>query len=129
VGATVTDPVPVALTGVTWTCVASSGSSCPASGSGSINASVNLLNGGTATFTLRGGLAVSAVGTLANTATVATPAGVGDPNPANNAATDADPIVVLAPERIPATSSGAWILLAMALALFGVATLRRRGRR
>ncbi|MBK7908647.1 MAG: IPTL-CTERM sorting domain-containing protein, partial [Gemmatimonadetes bacterium] len=51
-GATVTDNFPAALTGATWTCTASAGSSCPASGSGNISASVTLLSGGTATFTV-----------------------------------------------------------------------------
>ena len=94
VGATVTDTVPAALTGVTWTCAASAGSSCPASGSGSINASVSLLAGGTATFTLTGTLSASATGTLTNTATVAPPPGTVDPVSGNDSATDSDPIVV-----------------------------------
>ena len=51
VGATVTDNFPAQLSGVTWTCAASAGSSCAASGSGNLAAAVNLLAGGTATFT------------------------------------------------------------------------------
>ena len=94
VGATVTDVVPAALSGVTWTCVASAGSSCPAAGTGNINASVSLLAGGTATFTLTGTLSAAATGTLSNTATVAPPPGTVDPAPANDSATDSDPIVV-----------------------------------
>ncbi|MFO1316169.1 MAG: hypothetical protein U1F58_11255 [Burkholderiales bacterium] len=93
IGATVTDTVPAALTGVTWTCAASAGSSCPASGSGSINATVDLLAGGTATFTLTGTLSGSASGSLTNTASVAPPPGTTDPNPGNNTSTDSDPIV------------------------------------
>jgi uncharacterized repeat protein (TIGR01451 family) len=89
-GAMVADTLPAALTGVTWTCVASGGSSCPASGLGNINAAVNLLNGGTASFTLTGTVSPSATGTLVNTATVMAPGGVTDPNPANNSATDTD---------------------------------------
>ena len=94
VGATVTDSAPAALSGVTWTCVASAGSSCPAAGTGNINAAVSLLAGGTATFTLTGTLSASAAGTLSNTATVAPPPGTVDPAPANDSATDSDPIVV-----------------------------------
>jgi len=93
-GATVTDIVPSTLTGVTWMCAASTGSSCPASGTGSINAAVNLLAGGTATFTLTGTLSASATGTLTNTATVTPPPGTVDPVPGNDAATDADPIAM-----------------------------------
>src|SRR5207244_4108639 len=40
VGATVSDVFPAQLSSVTWTCAASAGSSCPASGSGNIGASV-----------------------------------------------------------------------------------------
>jgi expansin (peptidoglycan-binding protein) len=45
---------------VTWTCTASAGSSCPASGSGNINHTVNILFGGTATYTATGTIAASA---------------------------------------------------------------------
>jgi uncharacterized repeat protein (TIGR01451 family) len=90
-GATVTDTVPAAITGVTWTCTASAGNSCPPSGSGSISTSaVNLMKGGTATFTLRGTVAPSATGALTNTATVAVPAGFTDPVPGHDSATDTD---------------------------------------
>ena len=89
-GATVGDVVPASISGAAWTCVASAGSSCPASGSGNIAAAVNLLVGGTATFTLTGTVSASAVGNLVNTATVTAPGGVTDPNPGNNSATDTD---------------------------------------
>lgn len=90
-GATVADTFPATLTGVTWTCAASAGSSCiVASGSGNISRTVNLLPAGTVTFTATGNLAAGATGTLANTATVTPPTGVTDPTPANNTATDTD---------------------------------------
>ena len=92
-GATVTDNFPASLTGVTWTCTASAGSSCAAaSGSGNINQLVNLLVGGTATYTAMGTLDINASGMLSNTASVTPPAGVTDPNMANNSATDTDTI-------------------------------------
>src|SRR5207253_2049390 len=72
-GATVTDNFPAQVSGVTWTCAASAGSSCPASGSGNLNASVNLLAGGTATFTAIA--TVTGTGTITNVATVTAPAG------------------------------------------------------
>ena len=93
IGATVTDVVPAALTGASWTCTASAGSTCPATGSGNINATVNLLSGGSATFVLNATLSGTASGSLANTATIAAPGGVTDPNPGNNSATDTDPIL------------------------------------
>jgi uncharacterized repeat protein (TIGR01451 family) len=90
-GAAVADTFPAALTGVTWTCTASVGSSCAsATGTGNIATTVNLLNAGTATFTASGVVSLAAVGNLSNTATVAPPTGVTDPNPANNSATDTD---------------------------------------
>lgn len=95
-GATVTDTLPAVLTGATWTCTASGGSSCPSSGTGHIAASVALLAGGTATFTLDATVAPSATGALANTATIAPPAGVLDPVPGNDSATDTDALTPLA---------------------------------
>ena len=91
-GATVTDTLPAALTGATWTCVGAGGGTCPATGSGNINATVNLPVGGTVTFTVTATLSAAATGTLVNTATVTAPAGVTDPNPGNNSATDTDTI-------------------------------------
>jgi uncharacterized repeat protein (TIGR01451 family) len=89
-GAVVFDAPPAVLSGVSWTCSASPGSSCPASGSGPINHGVSLQAGGTATYTLVGTVDPSATGTLANTASVTAPAGVGDIDPGDNSATDID---------------------------------------
>jgi uncharacterized repeat protein (TIGR01451 family) len=88
--AVVADALPAAVTGASWTCTASAGSACPPSGNGDIAASVDLLAGGAATFVLTGTIAPGAVGTLANTATIAPPTGVVDPVAGNNAATDTD---------------------------------------
>jgi uncharacterized repeat protein (TIGR01451 family) len=89
-GATVADTFPPELTNVSWTCVASGGSSCPASGSGNLNAGVTLLSGGTATFTVGTLVSLAATGSIANTAAITAPVGVTDPTPANNTATDTD---------------------------------------
>ncbi len=92
-GAKVVDNLPANLTNATWTCAASSGSSCgQASGSGSINTTVDLLNGGSATFTVTATVSSAATGTLTNTATVAPPPEVTDPTPNNNSSTDSDPL-------------------------------------
>src|SRR5206468_7850153 len=94
-GATVTDNFPAGISGVSWTCAASSSSSCgAASGSGNINTTVNLVVGGTATFTASGNISSAATGSLTNTATVTAPSGVFD-LPGNNTASD---IVPLAPQ-------------------------------
>ena len=92
-GAQVTDMLPAALTGATWTCVASGGAACAvASGSGNISTTVDLPVSGAATFTVSGIVDLAATGSMVNTASVAMPTGVTDPNLANNSATDSDPI-------------------------------------
>ncbi|MCB8985218.1 MAG: DUF11 domain-containing protein [Ardenticatenaceae bacterium] len=88
-GATVSDDFSGVINGVSWTCTATAGSSCAtASGSGNINATVNLQVGGEATFIATGTIASDASGTLSNTATVTPPDGMVDTNTANNNATD-----------------------------------------
>ncbi len=93
--ARVLDSFPGAFTGVTWTCSASAGSSCSTSaGSGDIDRTVSLLSGGSATFVATGTLAPSPAATLSNTASVSfTAAGVTDPVPGNDSATDTDSIL------------------------------------
>ncbi|MDC8012782.1 DUF11 domain-containing protein [Tahibacter soli] len=88
-GATVADTFPASLT-CTWTCVGAGGGTCTASGSGNIGDTVNLPSAGSVTYAASCSIAASATGSLVNTATVAAPAGVTDPVPANNAATDTD---------------------------------------
>lgn len=89
--ATVADTFPASLT-CTWTCGGAGGGNCTAAGSGNINDTVDVPRGGSVTFTATCALASNATGTLTNTATVAAPGGVTDPNPANNSATDTDTI-------------------------------------
>ncbi len=85
-GATVADTFPAVLT-CTWTCVGAGGGTCTASGSGNINDTVNLPAGASVTYTATCAVSAAAVGTLSNTATVTI---AGDPNAANNSATDTD---------------------------------------
>ncbi|MBI5100624.1 MAG: DUF11 domain-containing protein [Nitrospirae bacterium] len=97
-GATVADTFPASLT-ATWTCVGAGGGTCTASGSGNISDTVSLPSGGSVTYTVSATISASATGTLSNTATVTAPAGVTDPTPGNNSATDADTIsIVLLPD-------------------------------
>jgi len=85
-GALFTDTVPAAISGVTWTCSATGPAVCPAaSGSG------NTISQTIATFGMNGklryivtGLGPVAGPAMTNTATVAVPPGVTDPNPGNN---------------------------------------------
>jgi len=88
-GATVADTFPASLS-CSWTCVGAGGGTCTASGSGNINDTVNLPAGGSVTYTVSCSISPAATGTLSNTATVAAPAGVTDPVPGNNSATDSD---------------------------------------
>jgi uncharacterized repeat protein (TIGR01451 family) len=70
--------------------VGAGGGTCTASGSGNIGDTVNLPAGGSVTYTASCTISAAATGTLSNTATVAAPAGVTDPTPGNNSATDSD---------------------------------------
>ena len=94
--ATLTDALPSAsrFTVTAWTCAASSGSTCTATGNGGTRSgSISLLSGGIATYSLTGNIPSNApTGASTNSATIAVPAGVTDPNPANNTATDTDTI-------------------------------------
>jgi uncharacterized repeat protein (TIGR01451 family) len=91
-GATIADTLDANLTGVTWTAVASSGSTVAAtSGTGnSISTTADLLSGGTVTFTITGKTKANLVaGTvLTSTATITGPADPVDPNSGNNTAVD-----------------------------------------
>jgi uncharacterized repeat protein (TIGR01451 family) len=89
-GATVTDNFNAGLAGVTWTCTASAGSSCAPTGSGNISSSVNLLAGGTATYTARGTVVWGTAGPIPNTATIASP--IFDPAAANNSSSIDTPV-------------------------------------
>jgi uncharacterized repeat protein (TIGR01451 family) len=109
IAATVADTFPAIVTGVNWTCVGANGGTCPAAGSGNINALVNLTaaGGATVTFTATGNIAASATGTLANTATVAAGAGATDPVPGNNSASDSDTLSVESDLAITKTDGSA----------------------
>ena len=80
-GASVTDDFPAGLLGVTWSCVASAGASCTASGAGDIADVVLLPAGASVTYTASGIVAYGTPGPIANTATVG---GVIDPDTGNN---------------------------------------------
>ena len=85
VSGTVTDTFPAGVSGVTWTCAASAGSSCVASGAGNISTIAILAPGGTATYTVNAN--VTAAAPVTNTANVALPfTFLTDSTPANNTA-------------------------------------------
>ncbi|MFM8636123.1 MAG: FKBP-type peptidyl-prolyl cis-trans isomerase, partial [Planctomycetia bacterium] len=106
--ARVLDDLPAVFTNVSWKVTSYTGTgSGPGTGgpvlnvaqSGDIDTKINLAAGGTATFTVTATVDPSASGDLVNTARVEEPAGVTDPTPGNNTATDIDefqPLVDLA---------------------------------
>jgi uncharacterized repeat protein (TIGR01451 family) len=104
-GASVIDTFPSFFTSVTFTATQSGGAAgYVASGVGNINDTVDMPSGSKITYTAKGKVSSSATGTtLSNAATVSAPAGVTDPNLANNTATDADTINVSGDLQITVT--------------------------
>lgn len=79
-GAVIDDNFPQALSGVTWSCVASGGGTCTPSGVGDIRDVVDLPVGATVTYTATG----TASEYPGNVATIAAPMGVIDTDQSNN---------------------------------------------
>jgi hypothetical protein len=89
------DPVPTGLSSFSWTCAASSGSQCSSSvGMGPLQESVTIAPGGLVSYLLTATVQASPELSVRQLATVELPAGVSDPNPANNQAIDEDRIGV-----------------------------------
>ncbi len=87
-GARVQDALPSAVSTFTWTCSSSGGGTClRASGTGDIDALVNLPSGTNVTFTVSGTVASGTTGALYNTATVAPPVGLTESVTTNNSST------------------------------------------
>ena len=89
-GSRVQDTLPPELSGFAWTCTPNgSGASCgTASGTGDIDALVDLPSGTSATFSVNGTIPSGTTGALANTATVSPPSGTTDPVPGDNSDSD-----------------------------------------
>ena len=103
-GTLVTDSFPAGCTSVSWTCTPSGGATCTAGPvSGNISDTASLPVGGSAVYTATCTVSPSATGSLVNTATVATAAGITDPTPGNDSATDTDTIASLADLSITKT--------------------------
>lgn len=85
-GASVTDTFPSSEVGVTWSCAATGGAACPVppTGSGNINALVNVPPGGVVTFSASALVSVGTTGPIVNSAGVFPPAGTTDPVSSNN---------------------------------------------
>jgi uncharacterized repeat protein (TIGR01451 family) len=91
-GASVADALPPQIVGATWTCAAAAGSSCPAAGTGNVNALVDLAVGGSATFTVTGTVAAGTARHIVNTASIAAPSPFADIDLANASASLTTPV-------------------------------------
>jgi uncharacterized repeat protein (TIGR01451 family) len=85
-GVIVSDTMPAQLADVSWSCTGFGGATCPAAGTGDLYVEVDLPAGGWVVFTVQA-LRAEDGEPLVNTAEVVLPAGVADPNPADNQAT------------------------------------------
>lgn len=84
-GAQVSDSFPGELFGCTWTCGGTGGGVCSnASGSSDIDESVDLPAGGAVTFLVACSIDPAELGSVTNTATIAAPLGIVDPNGTND---------------------------------------------
>jgi len=137
-GATVADTAPAGLSFGDWNCAVSNpgaggtvATACVTpSGSGNLAATVDMKAGAVVTFTLRATLPSSASGSVTNTVTVSAPAGVTDPTPANDAASDTDVVAgTIAPSPIPTLTEWTLLLLSFALGVLGVRSIRVAVRR
>ncbi len=108
-GATITDAVPAGITSVTWSCDSNGTASCGTSaGSGnaiSLTGDIVAGAGNSVVITVTG--TATTVGALTNTATVAPPAGVTDPTPGNNSASQPTTITPAADLAIAKTGTAA----------------------
>jgi uncharacterized repeat protein (TIGR01451 family) len=104
---TVTDTFPATLA-CSWTCLGTAGGTCTAAGSGNIADSVDLPAGASVTYTAQCTVSPSATGPVSNTASVAPPAGVTDPVPGNNSATDVDNLPAILADDFETADTSRW---------------------
>lgn len=82
------------LTDISWTCTASAGASCAASGAGNITDGINLPVGSFVTYRVSATVIPSPSGSLAGMASVTAPSGIIDHDPSNNSSTDVDDLII-----------------------------------
>jgi len=99
VGVEVDNPLPPSLVDCSWSCVSSDGSWCAGSGSGAIDELVDLAPGGWVDYLFTCDTAPLA-GVVEQTVTATPPAGVTDPDPDDNSATDVN---LVGAGSVPAT--------------------------
>ena len=91
-GAVVTDTFPAQLQNVTYTATGKGGATGFSDGSGNVNQSLNLPPGSSVTYKATGSMNGTPGTVISNTANVSVPAGITDPKPSNNMATDTSTI-------------------------------------
>ena len=91
-GAVVTDTFPAQVQNVSYTATGKSGATGFSAASGNINQSLNLPPNSSVTYKATGFINGNSGTVISNTANVSVPAGVSDPNTADNTATDKDTI-------------------------------------
>jgi uncharacterized repeat protein (TIGR01451 family) len=91
-GAIVTDTFPAQVQSVTYTATGKGGATGFSAGAGNINQSLNLPPNSSVTYKATGLINGNSGTVVSNTANVSVPAGVSDPNTANNQATDKDTV-------------------------------------
>ncbi|HZZ30144.1 MAG TPA: Calx-beta domain-containing protein [Pirellulales bacterium] len=92
-GANIVDNLPATFSNISFTATATGDASgFWQSAFGNLNNTVTMPPGSTITYLLTGTLSPTAIGTIANTATITGSAGVTELNPANNTATDTDTV-------------------------------------
>jgi len=92
-GATLSDPVPTGVNGAVWNCTAFGGAACAnPSGSGGISEPVDLPAGASLMYEFTATVTAVEGDSVSNTATITLAAGQTDINPADNSATDTDPV-------------------------------------
>lgn len=106
--ATVSDTVPNAVTGVTWTCASSGQAACGVGGGSgnTINLRVTVRPGGENSVVITVTGTAATVGTVVNTAQVDLPPGMTDPVPGNNTSTVTTVVGGPAPSPPPSPSPG-----------------------
>ena len=81
------------LLDLAWTCAASGGATCTASGTGDVSDSADLPPGSAVTYTIEATVFLDATGTVDSSASVTPPPGYDDPNATDNVASDVDTII------------------------------------
>ncbi|MFZ5885657.1 MAG: sortase [Chloroflexota bacterium] len=92
-GAAVSDNIPAQITSWSWACSGATGGATgcdPYSGTGNFTDTVDLPAGSSLTYTVTAQTNPAATTNLTNTVTVGLPAGMSDPTPGNNTASDTD---------------------------------------